>query len=81
MDHRQTLQADLTRNNIHTLIHYPLTVHLQPAYQNRLESGYSLHHSESAAKRVLSLPMYPQLTKDQIETVGYAITNWCENEG
>jgi dTDP-4-amino-4,6-dideoxygalactose transaminase len=50
-------------------VHYATPVHVQPAYR---ELGYgpgSLPESEKAAKEVLSLPLYPELTDAQIELV------------
>ncbi len=52
----------LARRGIGTNIHYPVPVHLQPAYRGRLAIGPSgLGESERAAREVLSLPLYPEL--------------------
>ena len=56
---RDALRARLAANGIATLVHYPVPVHLQPAYV-RLEHG-ALPATELAAGEVLSLPMYPEL--------------------
>jgi dTDP-4-amino-4,6-dideoxygalactose transaminase len=64
----------MAAQNIATGVHYPIPLHLQPAYQ-RL--GYSVGHfpnSEKAAREVLSLPMYPELTDEQqVEQVIVAV--------
>jgi len=71
---RDQLRAALTTRGIGTNIHYPVPVHLQPAYRGRIAVGPSgLAHSERAAKEVLSLPMFPQLTDEQAERVVAAL--------
>ncbi len=70
-DKRDRLQARLKEQRIGALIHYPVPVHLQPAYRNR--APISLLETERAAREVLSLPMFPQLTGEQIEQVCAAI--------
>jgi hypothetical protein len=67
---RDAVQAALAARGIGTNVHYPVPVHLQPAYRGRLAVGPSgLKHSERAAKEVLSLPMFPQLDDDQTARV------------
>ena len=69
---RDELQAHLREHGIGTLVHYPVPVHLQPAYRGRIEHG-PLPHSEQAAREVLSLPMYPELSAEAIERVCSAL--------
>jgi len=67
---RDALQQALRGRGIGTNIHYPVPVHLQPAYQGRLAIGPSgLGETERAAREVLSLPIFPQLTEDQVGRV------------
>ncbi|MGH7124646.1 MAG: DegT/DnrJ/EryC1/StrS family aminotransferase [Stellaceae bacterium] len=67
---RDGLQRALSERGIGTNIHYPVPVHLQPAYRDRLAIGPSgLPETERAAHEVLSLPMFPQLTEDQVGRV------------
>lgn len=67
---RDALQAGLSARGVGTNIHYPVPVHLQPAYQGRVALGPSgLPHSERAAREVLSLPMFPQLSDNQVARV------------
>jgi len=71
--HRNIVQQALDAQGIQTGIHYPIPVHLQKAYA---ETGYRLGdfpHAERAANEVLSLPMYAELSNEQIETVSAAI--------
>jgi hypothetical protein len=67
---RDALQAALKARGIGTNIHYPLPVHLQPAYQGRIAIGAGgLGESERAAREVLSLPMFPELADDRVARV------------
>jgi len=65
---RDELQNFLTQNGIQTGIHYPFPIHQQPAFQGRLRTS-SLSHTEGVAKRLLSLPMFPEITDSQIDYV------------
>jgi dTDP-4-amino-4,6-dideoxygalactose transaminase len=66
---RDELRAHLQRAGIGTLVHYPVPVHLQPAYRGRLAAAVPLPRTEQVAREVLSLPMYPQLRDDQCRRV------------
>jgi dTDP-4-amino-4,6-dideoxygalactose transaminase len=66
---RDALQKHLRQSGIHTLIHYPVPVHLQPAYQGRLAIAQCLTRTEDLAKEILSFPMYPELSWDQVDAV------------
>jgi len=66
---RDALMSYLRQTGIDTLIHYPAPVHLQPAYRNRLPQVAPLSRTEQAARQVLSLPMFPQLSDDQVRRV------------
>ena len=58
---RDGLQQRLKTAGIGTMIHYPMPVHTQPAYQGRLETVVTLKHTENVIKQILSLPIYPEL--------------------
>jgi dTDP-4-amino-4,6-dideoxygalactose transaminase len=75
---RDDLRNFLTVNSIQTSIHYPLPVHLQPAYKNRIPLGDSLQVTERLAREILSLPVYPELTNQQVERIGEAILGWSK---
>lgn len=67
---RDAMREHLTGHGIGTSIHYPVPVHLQPAYRNRFAVGPSgLGVSERAAKQILSLPIYPQLSDGMVDGV------------
>jgi len=66
---REALQRTLQANGVQTGIHYPIPVHLQPAYADLGYRAGQFPHAERAAAEVLSLPMYPELSGTQRETV------------
>ena len=78
--HRAALQRALRERGIGTNIHYPVPVHLQPAYRGRVAIGPSgLAETERAAREVLSLPMFPQLTEEQVSRVVSGVRAACAN--
>lgn len=67
---RDALQARLREEGIGSGIHYPAPVHLQPAYDGRVAMGpKGLAQTERASREVLSLPLYPELTDEQVARV------------
>jgi dTDP-4-amino-4,6-dideoxygalactose transaminase len=70
---RDRLREALRESGVAAGIHYPVPVHLQPAFRERGMMPWPLPHSEQAAAEVLSLPLYPELTDDQLQTVVSAI--------
>ena len=67
--HREELQALLKENGIETGVHYPCPLHLQPAYTHLGVQEGSLPITERVAARVLSLPVFPELTEAQVDRV------------
>jgi dTDP-4-amino-4,6-dideoxygalactose transaminase len=72
-DNRNALRAALLNAGIQTGIHYSTPVHLQPAYTALGYGPGSFPESEKAAREVLSLPLYPELSDSQIEDVAKAV--------
>ena len=70
---REQLQSFLKERGIATGIHYPVPLHLQPAYEHR-RSSFDLPATERAAQEVMSLPMYAELKQNEIEAVCDAVT-------
>lgn len=66
---RDGLMAHLRERGISAGLHYPTPVHLQPCYEFLKVPRGSLPVTESLASRVISLPMYPELTREQIQFV------------
>ena len=74
---RDELQAFLKGRDIGTLVHYPMPVHLQPAYRGRLGDIGSLPETERVANQVLSLPMFPELSEKEVQQVAEAIREFA----
>lgn len=68
-DNRDQLQNQLLESGIQTLIHYPIPAHLQKAYAYLGYKNGDLPNSEYVANRILSLPMFPELTDEQVDAV------------
>lgn len=71
--HREILMSALAEQDIHCGIHYPVPVHLQEAYHFLGLKKGSFPVAEMCAEELVSLPMYPELTPEQIEYVGRQI--------
>jgi dTDP-4-amino-4,6-dideoxygalactose transaminase len=69
---RDALSQELERRGIGTLVHYPRAVHEHPAYRE-LDRPGRLLRSERLAREVLSLPLYPELTDDEVRAVAAAV--------
>ena len=70
---RDALRNFLTERGIQTGIHYPIPIHLQEAYNDLGLGPGAFPHAERLAQESLSLPMYPELTEEQIRSVANAI--------
>jgi len=66
---RDELAAYLDSQGITTQVYFPVPVHLQPPYEEYGGGAGSLSHTEAAAHEVLALPLYPELTRDEVEYV------------
>lgn len=70
---RDRLKAALNDNGIQTGIHYPVPVHLQPAYADLGYGPGAFPQAEMAASQVLSLPLYPELSSQTVAQVAQAV--------
>jgi dTDP-4-amino-4,6-dideoxygalactose transaminase len=73
VERRDALQQFLSERKIGSTVYYPHPLHLQPLYASLGHKAGDFPHSERAAQEVLSLPMYPELRKEQIARVVEAI--------
>jgi dTDP-4-amino-4,6-dideoxygalactose transaminase len=70
---RDEVLATLNAAGVGAGIHYPFPVHLTPAFAGPGHPVGSFPHAEQAAAEILSLPIYPQITAGQQETVARAL--------
>mgnify|MGYP003383641067 CR=1 FL=1 len=68
-DRRDDLQAHLAARGVPTLIYYPVPLHLQQCYSNEGWKVGDFPVAESLSRRILPLPMYPELTDEQADWV------------
>jgi len=73
---RDALISALAEKNIFCGIHYPIPLHLQDAYKYLGYKRGSFPVAEKCADELVSLPMFPELTKEQIETVADEIKHF-----
>ncbi len=73
---REKLQNYLTENDIASGLHYPVPLHLQECFSDLGYAKGDFPVAEKLADSILSLPIYPELTNEQISTVAEAIKNF-----
>jgi dTDP-4-amino-4,6-dideoxygalactose transaminase len=73
VDDRDRVRAELAKRGVGTAVHYPRPLHLQPALAHLGYGPGSFPHAERACERVLSLPLYPELTEAQVEYVARSL--------
>ena len=78
VDERDRLQAFLSEKGIGTGLHYPVPLHLQKAYKHLGYGEGAFPVAEGAARRLLSLPMFPELSREQVEYVAESIREFME---
>jgi dTDP-3-amino-2,3,6-trideoxy-4-keto-D-glucose/dTDP-3-amino-3,4,6-trideoxy-alpha-D-glucose/dTDP-2,6-dideoxy-D-kanosamine transaminase len=77
---RERLRADMSDSGIDTLIHYPLPIHRQPVFAELSGGPVSLWGAEQLGESVLSLPLYPELTEEEINAVATAAAFAAANQ-
>jgi dTDP-4-amino-4,6-dideoxygalactose transaminase len=78
VEKRDALQHFLSERKIGSTVYYPYPLHLQPLYASLGHKPGDFPHSERAAQEVLSLPMYPELRKEQIARVAETIAEFLK---
>jgi dTDP-4-amino-4,6-dideoxygalactose transaminase len=76
---REHLQKHLKEKGIPTMIYYPLPLHRQPAFKNKVKIGSNLSEAEKLCKSVLSLPMHTELDDEQMLYIISQIKNYENN--
>ncbi len=78
---RDELQRFLRENGVRAIAHYPVPVHLQDAYRDLAVSAGTLPSTEQCAREVLSLPVAPELSEEQIEAVCDLVAQFQASKG
>jgi dTDP-4-amino-4,6-dideoxygalactose transaminase len=73
VERRDELQAHLKARGIGSAVYYPVPLHLQPCFEYLGYQQGAFPESERAAREVLSLPIYPELTSAQLDEVVTAV--------
>jgi len=77
---RDKLADFLKEKEVQTGIHYPIPNHQQPAVKNALGLQPKLKKTEEVVRKILSLPMYPELEKEKVDFVCKAIREFFERK-
>lgn len=80
-DDRDKLREFLDKKEISTGLHYPVPLHLQPAFKDLGNKEGTFPNAERSAKRIVSLPMYPELRDEQIEYVAACVREFYGGGG
>ncbi|HDP24260.1 MAG TPA: DegT/DnrJ/EryC1/StrS family aminotransferase [Deltaproteobacteria bacterium] len=75
---RISLREFLQTRGIATAVHYPFAVHQQAAYKERIRGSESLPETEALYDRILTLPLYPELSRGDVQRICSALKTWCE---
>ena len=75
-DKRDELAKYLQTQGVGTALHYPVPIHLQPAYKGKFRGSDQLLQTELLYKSILSIPMFPELTDEQVNFVIDAISRF-----
>jgi len=78
VEKRDALQKFLSQRKIGSAVYYPYPLHLQPLYSGLGHKAGDFPHAERAAQEALSLPMYPELRKEQIARVVETIAEFLK---
>jgi dTDP-4-amino-4,6-dideoxygalactose transaminase len=70
---RDLIARQLAEAGVQTVVHYPIPIHRQKAYTDLGYSAGTFPAAETAARQILSLPMFPEITRDQVEHVAGAL--------
>ena len=70
---RAAVAQQLLESGMQTVVHYPIPIHLQKAYADLNYQTGTFPSAETAARQILSLPMFPEITQDQVAQVAQAL--------
>jgi dTDP-4-amino-4,6-dideoxygalactose transaminase len=75
---REALQEHLRRQEIPTMIYYPVPLHLQRAYRRDQCPEGSFPITEKLSKTVLSLPIHTEMTEEQLEHIASSVLGYFQ---
>lgn len=78
VEERQKLLDHLLASGIQAGVHYPIPVHLQPAYKDRISISSNMNITENIATKIISLPMYPELSLQNAEKVADTVKKFFD---
>ena len=73
VDDRDRVRAELDARGVQTAVHYPTPIHLQEAYASLGYRQGSLPVTERACQRVLSMPLFPEMSEEQVAYAAHAV--------
>jgi dTDP-4-amino-4,6-dideoxygalactose transaminase len=73
VEERDEIRRHLAKKGIGCAVHYPIPIHLQEACRNLGHGAGAFPVAENLAEEFLSLPMFPELTEEQIEYVAHCV--------
>ena len=73
---RDELAKYLNSMGIGTALHYPLPIHKQPAYLGRIKGESDMNVTEKLYQNILTLPMFPELNDEEVDSVISAIVKF-----
>jgi perosamine synthetase len=82
-DKRDDLQAHLTTRNVESTVYYPTPIHRLKPYLTEAgqpDTRWELPETDRAAAEVLSLPVHPCLSEDDLQRVIHAVNEWPEHD-
>ena len=66
VENRDHVRAELEKRGVETAVHYPVPIHLQDAFMHLGYKKGSFPNTERACERVISMPVFPELTEEQV---------------
>jgi len=75
-ERREAFESFMKRNGVATARHYPMAIHQQPAYAGRCRGSDLLPVTEKLYTRMVTLPLYPELTPPQVDRICDALNAW-----
>jgi dTDP-4-amino-4,6-dideoxygalactose transaminase len=73
---RELLRSFMMDRGIHTALHYPLPVHLQPAFTEARKTRAGLKETDKLVGKIVTLPLYPELEEPDVERICDALNHW-----